>query len=220
MNHELPPGWEKGITPEGLVYYINHNEQTTSWEPPTSDYSFAPSIPVTVVEQAPDISYSSSSSSLAKVNSRRTKSSNSLNSLSAPASPSISPESPPSLLLSVGANKSRKSEKEREKEREKEKEKEKAKKKKRSERRMSRSYSVEDYTQLNEEMKNESRSRSSLNLKNLGDEAPLPKGWERAYTPEGHAYFIKYTLFPFLLFSLFFLFFFLFYFMLQASIYD
>eukprot|EP00128_Syssomonas_multiformis_P002963 Colp12_sorted_trinity150504_noHs@10483 len=32
---DLPPGYEKGYTREGIPYYINHNNQTTSWDPPS-----------------------------------------------------------------------------------------------------------------------------------------------------------------------------------------
>ena len=31
---DLPPGWEKATTEEGYVYYINHIEQTTTYEKP------------------------------------------------------------------------------------------------------------------------------------------------------------------------------------------
>jgi len=31
----LPPGWEKATTEEGYVYYINHTEQTTTYEKPS-----------------------------------------------------------------------------------------------------------------------------------------------------------------------------------------
>jgi len=34
-DQSLPIGWERGITPEGYLYYIDHNTQTTSWEPPS-----------------------------------------------------------------------------------------------------------------------------------------------------------------------------------------
>ncbi|EKX35045.1 hypothetical protein GUITHDRAFT_166094 [Guillardia theta CCMP2712] len=30
----LPPGWEQAFDPSGRVYYINHNDKTTSWTPP------------------------------------------------------------------------------------------------------------------------------------------------------------------------------------------
>ena len=30
----LPPGWEKSVTPQGQVYYLNHNNKTTQWEDP------------------------------------------------------------------------------------------------------------------------------------------------------------------------------------------
>ena len=31
---QLPPGWEQATTPEGQVYYIDHNTRTTHWELP------------------------------------------------------------------------------------------------------------------------------------------------------------------------------------------
>src|SRR6218665_14228 len=30
----LPPGWERGITPDGELYFINHIDKTTSWYDP------------------------------------------------------------------------------------------------------------------------------------------------------------------------------------------
>ena len=30
----LPPGWERDVTAEGQVYYLNHNDQTTHWDRP------------------------------------------------------------------------------------------------------------------------------------------------------------------------------------------
>ncbi|XP_065577643.1 transcriptional coactivator YAP1-like [Artemia franciscana] len=30
----LPPGWEQARTPEGLLYFLNHNTQTTTWDDP------------------------------------------------------------------------------------------------------------------------------------------------------------------------------------------
>ena len=30
----LPPGWEKKVDPQGNAYYIDHNTQRTSWNPP------------------------------------------------------------------------------------------------------------------------------------------------------------------------------------------
>ena len=30
----LPPGWERGISPDGEVYYIDHNTKSTSWTHP------------------------------------------------------------------------------------------------------------------------------------------------------------------------------------------
>ena len=33
----LPLGWETGRTPEGRLYYVNHNERTTTWERPLSE---------------------------------------------------------------------------------------------------------------------------------------------------------------------------------------
>ncbi|CAM9444576.1 unnamed protein product, partial [Hapterophycus canaliculatus] len=31
----LPPGWEKLFTEDGVPFWTNHNERTTSWDPPT-----------------------------------------------------------------------------------------------------------------------------------------------------------------------------------------
>lgn len=34
-NDPLPPGWEKMIDPRtGWPFFINHNDQTTTWEDP------------------------------------------------------------------------------------------------------------------------------------------------------------------------------------------
>lgn len=33
----LPPGWERGISQDGEVYYIDHNTKSTSWTHP-GDY--------------------------------------------------------------------------------------------------------------------------------------------------------------------------------------
>jgi len=30
----LPPGWEMGVSPDGEVYYIDHNTKSTSWTHP------------------------------------------------------------------------------------------------------------------------------------------------------------------------------------------
>jgi hypothetical protein len=30
----LPDGWERKVTPTGLVYYVDHNSKSTSWAPP------------------------------------------------------------------------------------------------------------------------------------------------------------------------------------------
>jgi len=30
----LPPGWEKSVTPQGQVYFLNHNNKSTQWEDP------------------------------------------------------------------------------------------------------------------------------------------------------------------------------------------
>lgn len=30
----LPYGWEQGVTAAGEIYFINHNDQTTSWNDP------------------------------------------------------------------------------------------------------------------------------------------------------------------------------------------
>jgi hypothetical protein len=34
MEALLPPGWERGTTPGGVSFFIDHNTQTTSWQPP------------------------------------------------------------------------------------------------------------------------------------------------------------------------------------------
>ncbi|XP_060563354.1 transcriptional coactivator YAP1-A-like isoform X2 [Ruditapes philippinarum] len=34
QNMQLPEGWEQAVTPEGEMYFINHNERTTSWFDP------------------------------------------------------------------------------------------------------------------------------------------------------------------------------------------
>ena len=31
----LPPGWEQRFTPEGRPFFVDHNTQTTHWNPPT-----------------------------------------------------------------------------------------------------------------------------------------------------------------------------------------
>ena len=31
---QLPPGWEMAVDASGRTYYINHNDKTTSWNPP------------------------------------------------------------------------------------------------------------------------------------------------------------------------------------------
>ena len=30
----LPPGWEKSQTPQGQIYFLNHNNKSTQWEDP------------------------------------------------------------------------------------------------------------------------------------------------------------------------------------------
>ena len=34
MLGPLPSGWEQGVTAAGEVYFINHNDRTTSWNDP------------------------------------------------------------------------------------------------------------------------------------------------------------------------------------------
>lgn len=34
VDTQLPPGWEKKVAPDGRAYYIDHNTQQTSWDPP------------------------------------------------------------------------------------------------------------------------------------------------------------------------------------------
>lgn len=35
-EHSLPRGWEQATTPDGRVYYIDHNTHTTNWYHPLS----------------------------------------------------------------------------------------------------------------------------------------------------------------------------------------
>lgn len=39
IDAPLPPGWEIRSTVTGRVYYVNHNDRTTSWNPPVPKYS-------------------------------------------------------------------------------------------------------------------------------------------------------------------------------------
>ncbi|KAJ8610596.1 hypothetical protein CTAYLR_007163 [Chrysophaeum taylorii] len=32
----LPPGWERGATPDGVPFYVDHNTRTTHWAPPST----------------------------------------------------------------------------------------------------------------------------------------------------------------------------------------
>jgi hypothetical protein len=48
----LPQGWERGITVDGFVYYIDHNTQTTRWDPP---------LPSAYLNSLPSPKYQSSS---------------------------------------------------------------------------------------------------------------------------------------------------------------
>lgn len=34
LEQPLPPGWEEGVTADGIPYFVNHNNQTTSWVDP------------------------------------------------------------------------------------------------------------------------------------------------------------------------------------------
>jgi len=34
QNNDLPPGWEQRITPEGRVYFVDHENRTTTWNDP------------------------------------------------------------------------------------------------------------------------------------------------------------------------------------------
>ena len=38
-EYELPMGWEELATPEGRVYYANHNQRKTQWAHPTTGKS-------------------------------------------------------------------------------------------------------------------------------------------------------------------------------------
>ena len=35
VNNELPPGWEQRTAPDGRLYYVDHNTQSTHWQLPT-----------------------------------------------------------------------------------------------------------------------------------------------------------------------------------------
>eukprot|EP00752_Nemacystus_decipiens_P018608 g16683.t1 len=41
----LPPGWEARVLPEGRTMFVDHNTQTTHWEPPVMQSSSPPSSP-------------------------------------------------------------------------------------------------------------------------------------------------------------------------------
>lgn len=34
LEQALPQGWEEGVTADGIPYFVNHNNQTTSWVDP------------------------------------------------------------------------------------------------------------------------------------------------------------------------------------------
>jgi hypothetical protein len=34
LEQPLPPGWESGETADGISYFVNHNNQTTTWVDP------------------------------------------------------------------------------------------------------------------------------------------------------------------------------------------
>jgi hypothetical protein len=36
LSLQLPAGWEKKITPDGQIYYVDHNTQSTHWDPPAA----------------------------------------------------------------------------------------------------------------------------------------------------------------------------------------
>lgn len=36
-DQELPKGWQVAVSPEGITYYVNHNQQTTTWAHPGLD---------------------------------------------------------------------------------------------------------------------------------------------------------------------------------------
>lgn len=38
----LPPGWQMAYTSNGQVYYVDHNTQTTHWQPPQMQNPSAP----------------------------------------------------------------------------------------------------------------------------------------------------------------------------------
>ena len=37
----LPPGWAMSRTPDGRVYYIDHNSKTTQWSPPIPAFAYS-----------------------------------------------------------------------------------------------------------------------------------------------------------------------------------
>ena len=42
QTSDLPPGWERKVTPEGQPYFVNHNDCTTHWEAPAPSLYPAP----------------------------------------------------------------------------------------------------------------------------------------------------------------------------------
>lgn len=36
-NPPLPPGWEQRLDPHGRVYYVDHNNRSTTWQRPTPE---------------------------------------------------------------------------------------------------------------------------------------------------------------------------------------
>ena len=47
---QLPPGWERRVTPTGEPYYVNHIDKTTSWDPPGPTPMDAPPSLTTLAE--------------------------------------------------------------------------------------------------------------------------------------------------------------------------
>lgn len=37
LTETLPSGWEPRETPDGALYYVNHNNKTTTWKRPSGD---------------------------------------------------------------------------------------------------------------------------------------------------------------------------------------